>query len=360
MVRVAVVGGFAGVLAALLSADGRASLHHPEDQIASVPVDSSGKPEELPFDEFARRRITLRNSGDPSSPLVALDPQTKEPVTDPKTGQPILSDRGRLDARIKLALKKKGRTADESDALAVDWLRFGRPDEAESVLQGQRRGFLPNVTLAHTAMAQAQWARAYDFLDIANGERPPAKLPGTSPKTLEWQLQLNKGPLLKLVKLRLAETRGPKLNPEDEQPDRLFDVNFVNAAGQYEPGVLADSEKAKLPSDAIATVQQLALWLPFDARLYWLLAELYAATGDVKTAAKILDQCAWSLNYSNRKVLMQHRELVSKAAGIEPPPDPDPPSPVPFTMREVWWYFGAVGVLALLALVRAVLRWRKA
>lgn len=358
MVRIAVVGGFAGVLAALLTADGRASLHHPEDQIASVPVDSSGKPEELPFDEFARRRITLRNAGDATSPLVALDPQTREPVLD-KSGQPILSDRGKLDARIKQAQKKKGRTADESVALAVDWLRFGRPDEAESVLQGQRRGFLPNVTLAHAAMAQAQWARAYDFLDIANGERPPAKLPGTSPKTLEWQLQLNRGPLLKLVKLRLAESRGPKLNPEDEQPDRLFDVNFVNANGQFEPGVLADAEKAKLPPDAIATVQQLALWLPFDTRLYWLLAELYSATGDVKTAAKILDQFAWSLNYSNRKVLMAHRELVAKAAAVEPV-EIDPPSPVPFTMRAVWWYFGAVGVLALLALVRAVLRWRSA
>jgi hypothetical protein len=29
-------------------------------------------------------------------------------------------------------------------------------------------------------------------------------------------------------------------------------------------------------------------------------------------------------------------------------------------MKAVWWYFGAVGVIALVALVRALFRWSKA
>jgi hypothetical protein len=36
-------------------------------------------------------------------------------------------------------------------------------------------------------------------------------------------------------------------------------------------------------------VQQLALWLPTDGRLLWLLAELANAHGDVRTAAAVLD-----------------------------------------------------------------------
>jgi hypothetical protein len=367
---VAIVAVGAGVLGLLLAADGRASLHHPDDQTAAVPVGDDGAPESLPFDEFSRRRLILRNAGNPAWPLVALDPQTKQPVLD-KDGKPALSDRGALDARIKREREKKGRTADERAALAVDLLRFRDPVQAEAELKGTRRGFLPNVTLAHVVAEQGRWAEAAEYLSIANEERPPASLPGTAPKKLAWQLKLNKGPLTTLFRLRGREARAKdearaakkeppaELLPENELPDRIFDVNFVNAAGQYEPGVLADAEKAKLPPDALATVQQLVLWFPFDVRLYWLLAEVYAATGELKTAAKILDECAWSLEYSNRKVLMAHREAVAKAAAVVPPPDDDQPPVVPFTMRAVWWYFGAVGVFALLALVRAVLR-RKA
>ena len=43
--------------------------------------------------------------------------------------------------------------------------------------------------------------------------------------------------------------------------------------------------------DAAAVVQQLALWLPADGRLLWQLGEIANATGDVRTAANILDGC---------------------------------------------------------------------
>jgi hypothetical protein len=138
----------------------------------------------------------------------------------------------------------------------------------------------------------------------------------------------------------------------------------VNEAGVYEPGVLAAKEKAKLPPDAIATVQQLVLWFPNDNRLYWLLAELYAANGEFKAAQDIMNECVSSGRYSNRKALMQHREAIAKVANVEPPPaeppptEPPPPE-VPFTMGAVWIYFGAVAAIALFALVRAIAKKRK-
>ena len=76
-------------------------------------------------------------------------------------------------------------------------------------MHGQRRGFLPNITLAHIAIARRlarrpEWrSGALDFLDIANDETPAeATFAGTPPKKLAWQIKLNKGPLMKFVKLR--------------------------------------------------------------------------------------------------------------------------------------------------------------
>ncbi len=378
MVRLAFAALGAGLLAVLVAADGRASLHHPEDQTGVVGVDDAGAPEPFPFDEFRRRRVITMNACNADWPLEQIDPQTKEKVIDPNTGKPYLSDRGVLDARIKKALAKpeKARTPEEKAALAVDYLRFSRPDDAEGALKGQRSDFLANVTLAHIAATQGQWARAYEFLDIANEEaankrKPLTAVHGMSGAKLAWQLKMNRGPLLKLVKLRMAEAREeaalkakkpPEKRPvEDELPDRIFDVNFVNDAGQYEPGKLAAAEKAKFPggdfTEALATVQQLVLWFPNDVRLYWLLGELYAARGDVErgdlqAAKAIMDECVESGRFSNRKALMQHRDVVTKLANVEPVEEP--PAALPFSWRTVRIYFGVIGAIVLYALGRKI------
>lgn len=380
--RAATVGLVTGLLAILFASSGQASLHHPTEPFA-LPVNAKGVPEPLRFDELARQRVTLRNASNPAWPLEAVDPQTKQPVIDKKTGKPQLTDRGVVAERIKKEQQKQNRTLEDNVALAVDLLRFGRPDDAEGALGGQRQGFLPNITLAHIAIAQDTrdrpgWPRAFTYLDIANEERPPKELPGISPQQLAWQIKLNRGALLKLVKLRWDESKGEKPPPpENELPDRIFDVNFVNNAGAYEPGALADAEKAKLPGgdfkEAIATVQQLVLWFPNDIRLYWLLGELYAAKGEFTAAKKIMDECVDSGHYSNRKVLMQHREAVTKLAKTElpaeqplniqpspPPEQPDQPgNAVPFSLRAIWIYFGAVAAVALFAFVRSLIKKRK-
>ena len=77
-----------------------------------------------------------------------------------------------------------------------------------------------------------------------------------------------------------------------------------------------------------------------------------------------MDECVASGRYSNRKVLMQHREAVTKVANVEQPQaeeqTPPPPEAVPFSMRTVGIYFGVVAAIALFALVRAVTKKRKA
>lgn len=351
------LGAFAGVFAL---SPARASLHHPDDPMA-VPVSAAGEPEALPFDEFGRRRLVLMNAGNAAWPLERADP------TDP--AKKTRSDRGVLKDRIDKRAKLPARSETDNVALAVDWLRFGQPDEAAAALKGTRRGFLPNVTLAHVAIAQntrdhPTWGQAFEYLDIANAEPSPKQFPGLTPQQLAWQLKLNRGPLLKFVQLRMQDART-RPAPENELPDALFPVNFADTPD----GLLAPPERAKLPADAVATVQQLILWFPHDTRLYWLLAEVYAARGEFGAAQRIMNECVSSLSYSNRKVLMQRREAVAKAAaaqGGSPPdeplfakPDEAPPPDVPFTLRTVWLYFAAVGAVALFAGARSLLKWRR-
>lgn len=359
MKRIGMAFAFAAAVLAL-GQRAPAALHHPTDTHA-VPVNAKGEAQPLAFDEFMRQRLVLRNAGNPNWPLVATDPATKEPVLDPITKQPRKTERGVIADRVAATKRKLTRTSEDNVALAVDLLRLNQVPEAETALKGARSGYLPNVTHAHIAAAQGDWPRAFDYLDIANGERAPAALPGLSAEQLAWQLKLNRGPLMKLIQLRLKETRGPKLPPEDELPDDLFGVKFVNAAGEYEPGALAPDQAAKLPPDALATVQQLVLWFPYDARLFWLLGELYAAKGDVREAQKIMDELVGSMTYSNRKVLMAHREVVTRMVKELPPPkvpgdEPIPEQPIGFT--GVWVYFGVAVLFGLIALVRAIMRAR--
>src|SRR5207244_12411947 len=75
---------------------------------------------------------------------------------------------------------------------------------------------------------------------------------------------------LKLVRLRQKEPKNTLAI------DDLFGIPIGPEA------------RKKLPADDVAVVQQLAVWLPGDGRLLWLLAELADAHGDVRTAAALM------------------------------------------------------------------------
>jgi len=93
--------------------------------------------------------------------------------------------------------------------------------------------------------------------------------------------------LLDVQKLRRAEQREKGARAPVEKWDDLFHVAFTGPSGEYEAGNIAADQKEQLPADAVATVQQLLIWLPDDLRLYWLLGELYNAKGEYLTAGEI-------------------------------------------------------------------------
>jgi hypothetical protein len=212
----------------------------------------------------------------------------------------------------------------EAATLAANLIRLGQPDRAINLLQPLSRGrsasYAVLMNLAHAHAAKMDWESALRTHDVALEYDPKDDLKALTPEQVQWLSAVEK----KYYRTWLSwNLKNPKANPETDGPPPIFGpVKWVNDAGVFEPGTLAAAERAKLPTDALAIVQQLLLWQPTDTGLYWLLAELYAAEGKLRQADVIFDQCAWSRQFSNRKVLMAHREAVNAAVAKLPPESP--------------------------------------
>jgi hypothetical protein len=358
-----VIGVVAVAVLALSGGPGRASLYCPEEQMA-IPVED-GKPVALPFEEFKRRLTVLLNA-----------------MVEPKPGEPDNPDRKKILDRIAERKKAKRLPSDETAALATDLLRVGRADEALDKLIAKSRpaNYWVFTGLGHVYAARGDWVDAIQQQDAARLDAEmPETVKGLTKAQRDWWQMLDRDYLphyYQISKQYLDSRRG--LTPAQleeanrtEEPTPLFPlpergkshspVRFVDDAGVYQPGALAAAEKAKLPPDALAIVQQLLLWFPGDVRLYWLLAELYAAADDLDDAVVIFDECTWSRRYGNRQVLRDHRVAVHAAIEARPKPEPPAPPPEPpITMKTVLIYFGAIGVVGVLALVRAMFRRGKA
>lgn len=348
---------------ALAAAPGRASLYQPDDSMI-LPVRSDGTGEALPFEEFKRRMAVLGNVANP----LFKDKSGHNP------------EREKMLDRVKARRAVPNRSAEETAALAADLLRLGNTDagyftdEALGLLIPRTRDRNPNyfvyTTLAQVHAARGEWADAVRYHEGALLDcELPATVKGWSAAQRNWVARLDRDYVPGYYRSHLAP---PK--PEDEVPTPLFPVKFVNDAGKYEPGVLAAAERAKLPPDAVAVVQQLFLWFPTDTRLYWLLAELYAAAGQLDEAQRIMDACvSEDRKYGNRTLLVEHRAAVRAAAAAKPTkrpaddaivlpaaPDGKPDAPAepepPFSMGTVIIYFGVVVGLGVLAALRTVLR----
>lgn len=198
-------------------------------------------------------------------------------------------------------LEKKGRaklSADEAADLGALYVRLGEAGRALDVLRAAQRAH-PNHfrTVANLGTA---WQLQGDLDQAAACLEQAVRLaPGKLEKAEEYQLRL--------VRLRRREAPG--------QPglDDLFSVRYQGPGGKYTPGKIDEAERKKLPADAAAVLQQLALWLPADGRLLWQLGELAGATGDVRTAASILDGCV--IDFGMRQPeLRAHRQLLRAEA----------------------------------------------
>lgn len=176
--------------------------------------------------------------------------------------------------KLEQAARKQPLTADEAADLGALYVRLGRPAKAVEVLRPAVRAHPDHFRLASNLgtawQVQGDLAEAARALQDAVRLAPPRWKPFEEAQT-------------RLVRLRQKE---PK---KASSIDDLFGVPFVGPAGKPEAGRIDPAARKKLPDDDLALVQQLAVWLPNDARLLWLLAELANAHGDVRTAAALME-----------------------------------------------------------------------
>ncbi|MSR53040.1 MAG: DUF3299 domain-containing protein [Gemmataceae bacterium] len=164
--------------------------------------------------------------------------------------------------KLEAIAKKQALTADEAADLGALHVRLGRPGKAIEVLRKAQRDYPSHFRSA--ANLGTAWQIQGDLNEASRSLQEAVKLAPGRWKPLEEAH-------LKLVRLRLKDTKNA-LSPDD-----LF-------------GIPVDpTTRKKLPGDDLAIVQQLALWMPGDGRLLWLLGELANAHGDVRTAAAIME-----------------------------------------------------------------------
>jgi len=247
---------------------------------------------------------------------------------------PPLAVRREYQDRAQERLRKgvANLSPDELAGLTTDLIRLIRADEALNILQPlardpRRGGFLAYAHLAAAHASRGEWREAFEQQQMAvrYSEFPTAFAKLTKPQ-LTWLKRVEREYYLPFLANRAEEARVRRpaslrltedldaLFPAAVPPKKISDpVRFVSDDGTYVAGKISAAERKKLPPDAIAIVQQLLLWHPKDARLFWLLGELYNAEGDIETAAWILDACTYSMGYSN-PVVIEHRRVLKAAA----------------------------------------------
>lgn len=200
--------------------------------------------------------------------------------------------------KLEEAAKTRKLSADEQADLGALCVRLGTVDKAVNLLRAAQREHPEHFPIA--ANLGTAWQLQGDLAQARLCLHQAVKLAPAKWKKAE-ELQL------KLVGLRLKQ--GKKFSGLDD----LFGVKFQAEGGNYAAGQLSAAERKKLPADAVALTQQLALWLPGDASILWQLAELANVQGDVRIAASIMDGCVKEFAVSDPE-LRQHRRVLRAAA----------------------------------------------
>jgi hypothetical protein len=252
----------------------QASLHYSGETLAELPSQWRG---------FLLDQRTLR--------LIAVKPMGQ-------TSNPVRIRYENEAQRLTQLAKDRPLTADEAADLGAIYLRLGDVNRAVEVLRPAQQANPLHYRLA--ANLGTAWHYRGD-LDQAAG-------------ALRQAVQLAPGKYLKAEELHLKLVRQRARQPKETQDlDDLFGVRYIGPDGKYTPGALAPEERKRLPAEALAEAQLLALWLPGDARLLWQLAELASAHGDVATAAAILDGCVTEFGLRHPDLLAHRRQVRAEA-----------------------------------------------
>ena len=173
-----------------------------------------------------------------------------------------------LAEKLETQAKDKPLSAEQTADLGALCLRLNLPAKAIDILRPAARQHPEHFRILSNLGTAWQLSG-----DLAGAERALIEAVKVAPPAWKKFEEAQ----LKLVRLRLRDAKNPA------SVDDLFGVVFTEK--------LPPAERKKLPADDVAIVQQLALWLPGDGRLLWLLGELAGAHGDVRMAANILEGC---------------------------------------------------------------------
>jgi hypothetical protein len=263
-----------------------AGLYYSSETYAELPSQWRG---------FLLDQRTLRNIG--------IKPSSRRPAG------PARKKYDEAAAKLEKIRRERKLSADETADLGAIYVRLGDSAKAVEILRAAQREHTNHFRLI--ANLGTAWQLQGDLEQSAACLEQAVRLaPGKLQKAEEYHL--------KLVRLRMRPLT-PALSPQGrggQGLDDLFGVRFMDGDGNYHPGRMAAAESKKLPADAVAIVQQLALWLPADGRLLWQLGELANAHGDVTTAAAIMDGCVTEFAMSNPE-LRQHRQLTRGAVDAQ-------------------------------------------
>jgi hypothetical protein len=265
----------------VLPAAARAGLHYSGEQFAELPSRPGG---------FLTDHRALRAAG------------YERPDGLPS---PLRDDYLAAAARLEKLAKARPLTADETADLGAIYVRLGKPDRALNLLAPAVRRFPDHFRVAANLGTALQLT--------GNLERAATQLEEAvrlAPAALKPFEQAH----LKLVTLRLKEGKAAGT------PTSVDDLFGVRYASEYSSPA-ADAERKKLPLDALATVQRLALWLPADPRLLWQLGELCNALGDVRSAAAALDGCVTEFALAAPDLRARRRMYRAAADELAKKPD---------------------------------------
>jgi tetratricopeptide (TPR) repeat protein len=334
----------AGLIVAAVGATpgpGRAGFYDPAQPITPLLTEAGVRP--LPYELF---RDTLIDTLRIADPLLTRGLRVQF-----------------LDRRKSLLARGLGSLspAELAELGAVQW-RLRDADGAFTALRlaegRDPRNFLVLTHLGTVHQAMGQLREAAPYLETAR-DFFPSPWPGQLAAAADWFRQAERYQLA-LLKLRLREQAGFTGRPSAAADvDALFPVRFVGPDGTFQPGTIADTERAKLPPDAAAVVQQLLLWFPEDTRLLWLLGELYNAHGDLASADAVFEECVWSRRYDS-PTLRDHRRQVKEALAAQPKPSASGDEPQkPVLLPESWQLWPVVGLSAVVFLLLAFFQVRE-
>ncbi|QVL33068.1 hypothetical protein KIH39_03890 [Telmatocola sphagniphila] len=218
---------------------------------------------------------------------------------------------------------------EEISTYAAALIRLNKIDEALNVLLNASRnraqdGFLVQSELAHVHYLRGEYREALEAESTALRDYPPPKKFGSlKPEQWAWILKVEKEFVLPMYRLRRDETKSRAIRVFDA-PDELFpyrnprdksDVQVINwkSSPDYPAQPIPETDKSKIPADALSALQWMMLNNPTDTRLYWLMGEVFNFRGEHDTAVKIFDESVDAPRNYTSSLLMEHRQALHQS-----------------------------------------------